>query len=155
MGDLDVQRMWPVARRGMAVIGAVGHLARAVSLAVIGLLVGRAAVFVDAWRVGGLDAALRVLGETGPGSVLLVAMALGLAVYGIFCPADTLTRRACSLTLPIETSVAVPAPFSARAPPLCRSIAASDEPASPARRELLGLLVHRVQAPSAAIRANH
>jgi hypothetical protein len=71
------------SRRGIAVIGAVGHLARAVALAVVGLLIARAAVFVDARRVGGLDAALRV-GETGSGSVLLVVVAQGLAVFGIF-----------------------------------------------------------------------
>jgi len=32
MGDLDVRRMSPVMRRLIAVIGAIGHLARAVAL---------------------------------------------------------------------------------------------------------------------------
>jgi hypothetical protein len=83
MGDLDVRRMSPVMRPLIAVIGAIGHLARAVALAVIGLLVARAALFGNARRAGGLDAALRLLGDTGPGSVLLIVVALGLTAYGI------------------------------------------------------------------------
>jgi Domain of Unknown Function (DUF1206) len=94
MGDLDVARMSPVARRVIAVIGAIGHLARAVALAVIGSLIARAALVGDARRAGGLDAALRVLGETPLGFVLLVVVALGFAAYGIFCLADAFTRRA-------------------------------------------------------------
>jgi hypothetical protein len=94
MGDLNVERLSPPVRRLIAVIGAVGHLARAVAMGVIGLLVARAAIFGDARRAGGLDAALRVLGETGPGTVLLVVVALGFAAYGTFCLADAFTRRA-------------------------------------------------------------
>jgi hypothetical protein len=75
-------------------VGAIGHLARAVALAVVGLLIARAALFADARRAGGLDAALRVLGDTGPGVVLLVVVAVGFAAYGTFCLADALTRRA-------------------------------------------------------------
>ena len=94
MGDLEVRRMSPVMRRLITVIGAIGHLARAVALAVVGLLIARAAIFADARRAGGLDAALRLVGETGPGAVLLVVVAVGFAAYGIFCLADALTRRA-------------------------------------------------------------
>jgi hypothetical protein len=94
MGDLDVAHMSPMARRVIAVIGAIGHLARAVALAVIGSLIARAALVGDARRAGGLDAALRVLGETRLGFVLLVVVALGFAAYGIFCLADAFTRRA-------------------------------------------------------------
>ena len=94
MSDLDVQRMGPVPRRVIAVIGAIGHLTRAVALAVVGLLVPGAAVFANARRAGGLDAALRLLGDTGPGLVLLVVGTVGFAAYGIFCLADAVSRRA-------------------------------------------------------------
>jgi hypothetical protein len=94
MGDLHVERMSPVTRRVITAVGAIGHLARAVALAVVGSLIGRAALFADARRAGGLDAALRVLGQTGPGAALLVVVALGFAAYGIFCLADAVTRRA-------------------------------------------------------------
>jgi hypothetical protein len=94
MGDLDVRRLRPSARRAIGSIGAMGHLARAAAMAVVGILVGSAAVFADPRRAGGLDAALRALGETGPGETLLIVIALGFAAYGIYCLADAATRRA-------------------------------------------------------------
>jgi hypothetical protein len=63
-------------------------------MAVVGILVGSAAVFADPRRAGGLDAALRALGQTGPGETLLIVIALGFAAYGIYCLADAATRRA-------------------------------------------------------------
>lgn len=63
-------------------------------MAVVGLLVGSAAVFVDPRRAGGPDDALRALGETRLGTVLLVVVALGFAAYGVYCLADAATRRA-------------------------------------------------------------
>lgn len=94
MGDLDVRRLGPAMRRSIALVGAVGHMARAVALMVVGSLVGSAALFTDPRRAGGLDAALRTLGETGPGSALLLVVVVGFAAYGVFCVADAATRRA-------------------------------------------------------------
>jgi hypothetical protein len=94
MGDLEVRGLKPVVRQGIAVIGAVGHLARATALAVVGLLVANAAIFADPRRAGGLDAALRALADTAPGSALLIAVSGGFAAYGVFCLADAATRRA-------------------------------------------------------------
>jgi uncharacterized membrane protein len=71
----------------------VGQLARAAALAVVGVLVGSAAVFVDPRRAGGLDAALRSLGD-GPGTTLLIVIAVGFAAYGAFCLVDAATRKA-------------------------------------------------------------
>jgi hypothetical protein len=57
-----------------------------------------AAVVVDPRRAGGLDAALRASGDTGPGTALLIVVALGFAVYGVYCAVDAVvdaaTRRA-------------------------------------------------------------
>ncbi|MHA6797184.1 DUF1206 domain-containing protein [Pseudonocardia bannensis] len=94
MGDLDVRELAPAARRSIEVVGTVGHLARALAFGVVGMLVGAAAVASDPERAGGLDAALRALGETGPGSSLLVVVAAGFAAFGLFCFADAATRRA-------------------------------------------------------------
>lgn len=94
MGDLDVRRLSPTARRAIELTGAVGHLARAVALAVVGLLAGTAALFADPARAGGLDAALRALGATPLGTGLLVVVAVGFAAFGVFCFADAATRRA-------------------------------------------------------------
>jgi hypothetical protein len=94
MGDLDVHRLGPITERLVELVGAVGHLARAAALAVVGVLVGAAALFADPDRAGGLDAALRALGSTPLGSSLLVVVAAGFASFGLFCFVDAATRRA-------------------------------------------------------------
>ncbi|MEU7819059.1 DUF1206 domain-containing protein [Pseudonocardia sp. NPDC049154] len=94
MGDLDVRRLLPALRRTIEAVGTVGHLARALALAVVGVLVFTAAVASDARRAGGLDAALRALGETPLGMSLLVVVALGFGAFGLYCLADAALRRA-------------------------------------------------------------
>ncbi|GEL24896.1 hypothetical protein PSU4_38500 [Pseudonocardia sulfidoxydans NBRC 16205] len=94
MGDLDLRRVPRALRLPLEVVGAVGHLARALALAVVGVLVGTAAVLSDADRAGGLDAALRTLAETPLGPVLLVVVALGFGAFGLYCAADAALRRA-------------------------------------------------------------
>lgn len=94
MGDLDVRRLPPALRRTIEVVGVVGHLARALALGVVGVLVFAAAVASDARRAGGLDAALRALGETPLGMSLLVVVALGFGAFGLYCLADAGFRRA-------------------------------------------------------------
>jgi hypothetical protein len=94
MGDLDVRRLGPAARQAIELLGAVGHVARALALGLIGVLAGSAALFADPGRAGGLDAALRTLSSTASGSSLLVVVAVGFAAFGLFCLADAVTRRA-------------------------------------------------------------
>jgi hypothetical protein len=94
MGDLDVHRLAPAARRLIELVGSIGHLARALALAVVGMLAGMAASFADPARAGGLDVALGTLGSTRLGTSLLVVVAAGFAAYGLFCFADAATRRA-------------------------------------------------------------
>lgn len=94
MGDLDLRRVPRALRLLIEGVGAVGHLARALALAVVGVLVGTAAVLSDADRAGGLDAALRTLAETPLGPALLVVVALGFGAFGLYCGADAALRRA-------------------------------------------------------------
>lgn len=94
MGDLDVRRLGPTARRAIEVLGVLGHLSRASALAVIGLLAVGAALWADPNRAGGLDAALYALGATWLGAWLLVVVAVGFGAFGLFCVADAATRRA-------------------------------------------------------------
>jgi len=94
MGDLDVRRLDAAGERAIELLGAVGHLARALALAVVGALAGTAALFADPGRAGGLDVALRVLGSTWLGTYLLVVVAGGFAAFGLFCAADAFLRRA-------------------------------------------------------------
>jgi Domain of Unknown Function (DUF1206) len=94
MGDLDVRRLAPRMRHAIEVVGAAGHLARAVAVGVVGVLAGAAALRADPARAGGLDTALRALGSTVPGVWLLAVVAVGFAAFGLFCVADAATRRA-------------------------------------------------------------
>jgi hypothetical protein len=94
MGDLDVRNLAPGVRHAIQVVGVVGHLARALALAVVGALAAAAALFADAEWAGGLDVALRTLGSTVLGTWLLAVVAVGFAAFGVFCFADAMTRRA-------------------------------------------------------------
>lgn len=67
------------------VVAVLGHLAKGVSYVIIGGLFVAAAVSDNARAAGGLDAALQLLIGQPFGQVLLAAMALGLACYGLYC----------------------------------------------------------------------
>jgi Domain of Unknown Function (DUF1206) len=84
----------PALQCAIEIVGAVGHLARALTLAVVGVLAAAAALHADPGWAGGLDVALRALGSTALGSTLLVGVATGFAAFGLFCFADAATRRA-------------------------------------------------------------
>ena len=71
-----------------------GHLSRALALATMGVLAGRAALVSDADLAGGIAAALRALGDSPLGAGLVVLVAAGIAAFGLFCLADAATRRA-------------------------------------------------------------
>jgi hypothetical protein len=61
-----------------------GYIAKGVALGVVGVLFGLAAVQHDPKQAGGLDSALRTLLRAPFGQGLLVAVALGLAAYGLY-----------------------------------------------------------------------
>ena len=71
----------PLVRR----LGTVGYAAKGVSLAVVGLLFGYAALTYDPKKAGGMDAALTTIREQPFGTVLLVVIAAGIACFGVFC----------------------------------------------------------------------
>jgi hypothetical protein len=80
--------------RGLAVrTGQIGGVAKGVALGLVGLLVVLAAVQARPEQAAGLDAALRALAARPYGIVLLVAVALGLAAYGVFCAFDARYHR--------------------------------------------------------------
>ncbi|CAB4720220.1 unannotated protein [freshwater metagenome] len=66
-------------------LGRIGHVAKGVALALVGVLFGYAAVTHEADESGGLDAALREVLDQPFGPVLLSVLAVGLGCYGLFC----------------------------------------------------------------------
>ncbi|HEX3932103.1 MAG TPA: DUF1206 domain-containing protein [Nocardioides sp.] len=65
--------------------GKLGHLAKGVAIAVVGVLFVYAAIDHRAKRSGGLDRALHTVLHQPFGPVLLFAISVGIGCYGLFC----------------------------------------------------------------------
>lgn len=83
--DLKEQQMGSQERKWYSALGVVGHLARAVIFALIGIFLVKAAWQYDPKEAIGFDGALSKLGHAQYGQVLLGAAAAGLMAYGLFC----------------------------------------------------------------------
>lgn len=91
--DLDYSRLPRRLRRPVEILGVVGHVARAVAFAVVGVLFGIAALRADPAQASGLDGALKTLAGQPYGVVLLILVALGFAAFGVFTIAEARARR--------------------------------------------------------------
>lgn len=65
--------------------GRIGHVAKGISFGLVGVLVGYAAVTHEPKKSGGLDQALMKLLHQPFGPFLLLAIAVGIGCYGLFC----------------------------------------------------------------------
>lgn len=70
--------------------GKAGYIAKGIAIGIVGGLFVYAGITHDAKKSGGLDQALQTVLEQPFGSVLLIAIALGIAGYGVFCFARAL-----------------------------------------------------------------
>ncbi len=66
-------------------LGRFGFAAKGVSIGVVGVLFGWAALSYDPDKAGGLDDALKTVRDQPFGPYLLTFVALGLAAFGLFC----------------------------------------------------------------------
>ena len=71
--------------RPTSYLGKAGFIAKGVAIGVIGGLMVFAAVTHDAKKSAGLDQALQEIAQQPFGQALLVAVALGIGCYGVFC----------------------------------------------------------------------
>lgn len=87
--DLDEATMSPGVRKAVVFLGVVGTCARGIVVAMAGVLLITAAVQFDPQKARGVDGALRALRDTPVGPWLLVAVAIGLVMFGVygFCEA--------------------------------------------------------------------
>jgi hypothetical protein len=83
--QLDAEGRSGSTGRALLVFGKAGYTAKGVAFAVVGALFVWAAASQDPRKSGGLDQALHKVLQQPFGPVLLVAIALGLACFGIFC----------------------------------------------------------------------
>jgi hypothetical protein len=91
--DLDLAKLPPKTGRIVELLGVVGYIAKGVAYGVIGVLTAIAAITADPSKTGGLDKALHTLASQPFGVVLLVAVALGFAAFGVYCFGDARCRR--------------------------------------------------------------
>jgi hypothetical protein len=71
--------------KAVIVLGTVGYIVKGIALLAVGVLVVVTAVTVDPSSAGGLDEAFRSVAELPFGAIMLVLVALGLIVYGLYC----------------------------------------------------------------------
>ena len=90
--ELDLSGMDPTRARWTRRIGAIGEIGRGVGLGLVGFFLLRAALTYNAAEATGLDGALRRIASESWGLILVVAVGIGFAAYGVFC-VTTATRR--------------------------------------------------------------
>jgi hypothetical protein len=83
--EIDTAQATAGQRRVIERLGQVGYPAKGVALALVGGLLGWAAITFDPAKASGLDGALRTLLDAPFGKVLLTLVALGIAAFGAFC----------------------------------------------------------------------
>ena len=82
--EIDTARATAGQRRLIERLGQVGFPAKGVALALVGGLLGWAAITFDPAKASGLDGALRTLLDAPFGKALLTVVALGIAAFGVY-----------------------------------------------------------------------
>jgi len=83
--EIDTSQATAGQRRVIERVGQVGYPAKGVALALVGGLLGWAAITFDPDKASGLDGALHTLLDAPFGKVLLTLVAVGIAAFGVFC----------------------------------------------------------------------
>jgi hypothetical protein len=82
--QLRLARMSSRTRKIVETLGTVGNTAGGIVIGIVGVLLVVAAVTFDPQKAQGLDGALRRIARTPLGSWLLVAVAVGLVIFGVY-----------------------------------------------------------------------
>ena len=91
--ELRESGVGPFSTHQIVRIGQVGWCARAAMMAILGFFLIRAAVQFKPDEAEGLDGALRRLAETSWGTLLVLAFAVGVLIYGFFCVVSAPIQR--------------------------------------------------------------
>ncbi|MCZ2821104.1 DUF1206 domain-containing protein [Modestobacter sp. VKM Ac-2977] len=83
--EIETAEASATQRRLIERLGQVGYPAKGVALAVVGGLLGWAAITFDSDKAGGLDDAMQTILSAPFGQALLTLVALGIAAFGVFC----------------------------------------------------------------------
>jgi len=82
--EIDLTQASPSAVRLITRLGQVGYPAKGVALALVGGLLGWAAITFDPSKATGLDGAMRTVLSAPGGQILLTLVAVGIAAFGAF-----------------------------------------------------------------------
>ena len=82
--QIDTSKASPAAIRLVTRLGQVGFPGKGVALALVGGLLGYAAITFDPSKAKGLDGALRTVLQLPFGRILLTLVAIGIAAFGAF-----------------------------------------------------------------------
>jgi hypothetical protein len=82
--QIDMAEAPPKAEKLITRLGQVGFPAKGVALALVGVLLGYAAITFDPTKASGLDGAMRTILDAPFGAVLLTLVALGIIAFGAF-----------------------------------------------------------------------
>ena len=91
--ESHTERMDPRARKAFTGAGVVGHVARAITFALVGYGLIKAAADYSAKNAIGLDGALQKLAHASDGPVLLGVVAVGFIAFALYSIADSHYRR--------------------------------------------------------------
>ncbi|MGI8329137.1 DUF1206 domain-containing protein [Actinomadura scrupuli] len=90
---LKLGEMSAHTRKVVETMGAVGYAARGIVFGVVGVFLAIAAINFDPKDSQGIDGALRKLAETPLGPWLLIAVAVGLVIFGVYSCCEARWRR--------------------------------------------------------------
>jgi hypothetical protein len=93
MKYMQTGRMSPRTRRLVERLGMIGTTARGVVFAIVGALIVDAAVTFKPKKSGGLDTALLTLRHQAFGEFLLLVLALGVLIFGVYGLCEARWRR--------------------------------------------------------------
>lgn len=83
----------PISTKQIVRIGQVGWCARAAMMGLLGFFLIRAAVQFSPDEAEGLDGALRRVADASWGTLMVIAMGVGLLIYGSFCAISAPIQR--------------------------------------------------------------
>ncbi|MDN3351250.1 DUF1206 domain-containing protein [Actinomadura sp. DC4] len=90
---LNTHQMSPAVQKAVKTVGVIGLTARAVVYAAAGVFLAYAGFTYDPDKAKGVDGTLREFAHTGAGPLLLVLVAVGLMVFGLYSFCEARWRR--------------------------------------------------------------
>lgn len=93
LGTLRTGEMSAAVRTWSTRLGVAAYATKGVVFVLVGWFLVQAAITYDASAARGLDGTLRAVAGAAWGKALLIAIAVGLAAYGLFCEVEARYRR--------------------------------------------------------------